>query len=147
MSDELSPPTAQNVNEHFIEVYPAAAETGIRCDSIGQRTATARWNFDEDQLRPGRYISGPTMFTLADTALWFAVFSVIGIESMAVTSEMSIRFLRPAQDGDLIARATVDSVSRRRIVGTIRLWIAGEPDRLVAVAQGAYAVPPKTPRD
>ncbi|GMQ97790.1 MAG: PaaI family thioesterase [Acidimicrobiia bacterium] len=133
------------MNEHFIGVYPAAAETGIRCESIGQRTATARWTFDESQLRPGRYISGPTMFMLADTALWFAVFSVIGIESMAVTSEMSIRFVRPAQDGDLVARATVDSVSRRRIVGTIRLWIAGEPDRLVAVAQGTYAIPPKPP--
>jgi len=96
------------------------------------------------QLRPGRYISGPTMFSLADTALWFAVFSVIGIESMAVTSEMSIRFLRPARDGDLMAAATADSVSKRRIVGTIKLWIAGEPDRPVALAQGSYAIPQQT---
>jgi uncharacterized protein (TIGR00369 family) len=78
---------------------------------------------------------------LADTALWFAVFSVIGIESMAVTSEMSIRFLRPAQNGDLLAQATIDSVSAKRIVGTIKLWIDGSPDRLVAVAQGSYATP------
>jgi len=137
-------PTVQEVNAHFVEAFPSAAETGITCESIGQRTADARWAFDETQLRPGRYISGPTMFSLADTALWFAVFSAIGIESMAVTSEMSIRFLRPAQDGDLIARATVDSVSKRRIVGTIRLWIVGEPDRLVAVAQGTYAIPPRS---
>jgi len=144
LPEELALPTVQNVNAHFIKVFPAAAEAGVRCESIGQRTASARWTFDETQLRPGRYISGPTMFTLSDTALWFAVFSVIGIESMAVTSEMAIRFLRPAQDGDLIAQATVDSVSRRRIVGTIRLWIAGEPDRLVAVAQGTYAIPPRS---
>lgn len=144
MPNEFTPPTVEGVNAHFMEVFPAAAEAGVRCESIEQRSASARWSFDEMQLRPGRYISGPTMFTLADTALWFAVFSVIGIESMAVTSEMSIRFLRPAQDGDLIARATVDSASRRRIVGTIRLWIDGEPDRLVAIAQGTYAIPPET---
>jgi len=129
------------INAYFIEVFPAAAATGVRCESIGDRAATARWTFDEAQLRPGRYISGPTMFMLADTALWFAAFSVIGIESMAVTSEMSIRFLRPAQDGNLMASASVDSVSKRRIVGTIRLWVEGAPDRIVALAQGSYAIP------
>ena len=82
------------------------------------------------------------MFTLADSALWFASFSVIGIEPMAVTSELSIRFLRPARDGDLLARARIQSVGTRRIVGTVELWMDGEPDRLVAVAQGAYSAPP-----
>ena len=45
---------------------------------------------------PGGYISGPTQFTLADTAIWFAVFTVIGISPMAVTTDLSISFLRPA---------------------------------------------------
>ncbi|MCL1593823.1 MAG: PaaI family thioesterase [Actinomycetia bacterium] len=133
--------SAEQINKAFVDAYPAAAASGVSCEDIGHHTATARWTFDEAQLRPGRYISGPTMFMLADTALWFAVFSAIGITSMAVTSEMSIRFLRPAQDGDLLAKARVDSVSGKRIVGTIKLWIDGNPDRLVAVAQGSYARP------
>lgn len=133
--------TAADVNNHFFRVYPSAAESGIICDAVAHGAATARWAFDETQLRPGRYISGPTQFMLADTSLWFAVFSVIGIESMAVTSEMSIRFLRPAQDGDLLAHASIDSVGTRRIVGTIKLWIESHPDRPVAVAQGSYARP------
>ncbi|VAW04605.1 hypothetical protein MNBD_ACTINO01-2053 [hydrothermal vent metagenome] len=141
MSEQLTIPTAEEVNAHFVEVFPAAASTGVRCDTIEPGRATARWAFDETQLRPGRYISGPTMFMLADTALWFATFSVIGIESMAVTAEMSIRFLRPAKDGDLLARATIDSASKRRVVGTVQLWIDGSPDQLVAVAQGTYARP------
>jgi len=133
--------TVEEVNDHLFAVYPAAGASGVRCDSVSDGSAVARWIFDETQLRPGRYISGPTQFMLADTALWFAVFSVIGMESMAVTSEMSIRFLRPAQKRDLLAEATIDSVSTRRIVGTIRLWIDGSPDRPVAVAQGSYARP------
>jgi uncharacterized protein (TIGR00369 family) len=133
--------SVDEVNDHLFEVYPAAAVSGVRCDAVSSGSAVARWAYDETQLRPGRYISGPTQFMLADTSLWFAVFSVIGIESMAVTSEMSIRFLRPARDGDLLAEAKVDSVSTRRIVGTITLWIDGSPDRPVAVAQGTYARP------
>lgn len=134
--------TAAEVNAYLPTAYPAAASSGITCEEIGDSSATARWRFDEATLRPGRYISGPTMFAVADTALWFAVFGAVGIEAMAVTSEMSIRFLRPAKDGDLLARAKIHSVGNRRIVGTVEIWVEGAPHRLVAVAQGSYARPP-----
>ncbi|HSF86027.1 MAG TPA: PaaI family thioesterase [Acidimicrobiia bacterium] len=134
-------PTAAEVNRYLPEAFPAAANSGYRCDEIGDGYAIARWIYDEAELRPGHYISGPTMFTVADTALWFAVFSVVGIESMAVTSEMSIRFLRPAQYGDVVGRATIHSTSTRRIVGTVELWVDDRPDRLVAIAPGTYVRP------
>ena len=136
-----SVPTAEEVNRYLPEAYPAAAQSGLRCDEIGDGWAIARWTYDDAELRPGHYISGPTMFLVADCALWFGVFSVMGIESMAVTSEMSIRFLRPAQHGDVVARATIQSVSTRRIAGTVELWVDEQPDRLVAIAQGTYVRP------
>ena len=143
MAEHVEQPslTAEDVNRYLPEAYPAAARSGIRCDEVGERFAVARWTYDESELRPGHYISGPTMFTVADSALWFAVFSVLGIESMAVTSELSIRFLRPAQHGDVVARATIHSVSTRRIVGNVELWVDDRPDRLVAIAQGTYVRP------
>lgn len=133
--------TVDEVNAFLVEAFPAAARDGMRCVELGEGSATARWTFDETELRPGNYISGPRIFGLADSALWFATFTVIGLEAMAVTSEMSVRFLRPAQGGDLLARATINSASARRLVGTIHLWVDGEPERLVAVAQGSYARP------
>jgi uncharacterized protein (TIGR00369 family) len=133
--------TPDDVNAFVAEAFPSAARDGMRCVALGEGTATARWSFDERELRPGGYISGPRIFGLADSALWFATFTVIGIEAMAVTSEMSVRFLRPAQNGDLLAHAVINSASARRLVGTIELWVDGAPDRLVAVAQGAYARP------
>lgn len=131
-------PSVEDVNQFLSETYPAAANSGVQCTEMSDRAAEARWTYDDTQLRPGRYISGPTIFTLADSALWFATFTVIGIEAMAVTSEMSLRFLRPARNGDLIARASIQSSSERRLVETVELWIDGAPDRLVAVAQGSY---------
>ena len=128
-----------DVNEFVREAFPEAHRGGFRCEELGDGTALARWRFDESTLRPGAYISGPTIFGLADITLWFATFTIDGIEAMAVTSEMSVRFLRPAVGGDLLARATINSVASRRIVGTIEIWIAHEPGRPVAVAQGTYA--------
>lgn len=129
------------INQVLERSFGAAHKDGLRCEEIGDGWAIARWLYRNDQLRPGDYIPGPVMFALADVALWMAVFTSIGIEVMAVTSEMSIRFLRPAQGGDLLARASVDSVSSRRLVGTIQMWRDDAPDKLVAVAQGTYVRP------
>jgi uncharacterized protein (TIGR00369 family) len=134
-------PSPEAINEFLVDAFPAAAADGVRCTAIGEDWAQARWAYDESTLRPGGYISGPVLFTLADSALWFASFTVLGIEAMAVTSEMSIRFLRPARDGDLVARARIQSVGQRRLAGTIELWIDGEPEKPVAIAQGTYARP------
>lgn len=131
-------PSVDDLNAFLRTAFPATAQSGYRCESVGDGSATVRWVYDAATLRPGGYISGPTMFAAADTALWFAVFTAVGIEAMAVTSEMSIRFLRPALDDDLLAAARIQSVSSRRIVGSIEMWIDGAPERLVAVAQGTY---------
>lgn len=144
MTDGLPRVTVDDVNALLEDSFPSAHADGFRCEELGDGVAVARWTFDVSRLRPGAYIPGPTIFTGADIALWFAVFTVIGIEPMAVTSEMSVRFVRPAQGRDLLARAVVNSATARRIVGTIDLWVDGAPDRIVAVAQGAYALPERS---
>lgn len=141
MSAELTP---GQVNRFVAGVYPAAYAEGTRCVELGDGWAVARWSFNETELRPGSYISGPRMFSSADSALWYATFTIIGLEEMAVTAELSIRFLRPAKNGDLMAKAVIKSVSARRLVGNVELWVDGAPERLVAVAQGSYATPSRS---
>lgn len=133
--------TLEAVNEMVAAEFPASYAEGNRCVELGEGSAVARWTFDLTKLRPGAYVPGPTLFALADSALWYACFTVLGLEPMAVTSEMSIRFLRPAQGGDVLARATLNSVSTRRLVGTVEIWVDGSPEKLVAVAQGSYSPP------
>jgi uncharacterized protein (TIGR00369 family) len=129
------------INDFVAARFPAAARVGVRCEEVGDRFAVARWEFDGADLLPTGHISGPRIFGIADAALWFATLSVIGLEPMAVTSEMSIRFLRPARGRDLLARAVVNSEGSRRLVGTVEVWMDGSPERPVAVAQGSYAHP------
>ena len=94
------------------------------------------------ELRPGGFISGPTQFGLADAALWFLVFAVIErVEPMALTSELSIRYVRPAVGRTLWARATADVAGRRNVVGTVRIWVDDRSDKPTAVAQGTYMLP------
>jgi uncharacterized protein (TIGR00369 family) len=131
-------PTPAAINEFFVREFPAAHGSGIRCMETGPGFAAARWIYDATVLRPGGFISGPTQFTLADTALWFLSFTVLGLAPMAVTSELSIDFLRPAVGADLWARAELLRAGKHKITGTVRLWVDGAPDKLVSHVTGSY---------
>jgi acyl-coenzyme A thioesterase PaaI-like protein len=135
--DEL--PSIEAINEMLRESFPG---TGNRCVEIGAGSAVAAYDVVDDDIRPGGFIAGPTQFAIADCALWFASFAALGrIEPMALTSELSIRFLRPAQGARLLCRAEIEAVSRRSVVGTCHVWVDGKPDKITATAQGTYAVP------
>ena len=137
------PPAAAGVTTEAIEAFANEQwPDGPLCRSleISGRHAVVSREIEPQQLRPGGFISGPTQFGLADMALWFACFGAIGFEAMAMTSEMSIRFLRPAIGAVGYARATLDSVGGRTIVGSVRVWTS-DPDRPTSVAQGSYALP------
>ena len=117
----------------------------IDCVEVGASHAVARMAVEPESIRPGGYISGPTQFALADGVLWYLVFGVTErIEPMAVTSELSIRFVRPALGAVLWARATLDSISRHTMVGSVRVWVDDRPDRPTSIAQGTYALPRQT---
>tara|TARA_R110002096_G_scaffold433887_4_gene653882 strand:+ start:22074 stop:22499 length:426 start_codon:yes stop_codon:yes gene_type:complete len=128
-----------DVDAFVARVFPSAAAE-FRCDAIGEGAATARWLYEESKLRPGNLISGPTQFAAADLALWYMSFTVLGLEPMAVTSEMQITFLRPASGGDLLARAELLRAGKTRLCGRVMLWIDGHEDRPVAHVTGSYAV-------
>jgi len=121
------------------EMFPG---TGNACHEIGDGFAVAKIDIDDAMLRPGGFISGPTQFAVADAALWYMVFAAIGrIEPMAMTSELSIRYLRPAQGSTLWAKAVVESAGRRNVVGTVHMWCDDRADKPTSVAQGTYAMP------
>ena len=136
---DVTAPEVDAVNAMIGELFPGSNNS---CVELGRTVAVVRREVSEAELRPGAFISGPSQFGLADAALWYLVFGATGrIEPMALTSELSIRFLRPAQGSVLWARATLDVAGRRNVVGTIRVWCDDREDRPTATAQGTYVLP------
>ena len=131
-------PTPAAINEFFAREFPHAYGGGHRCVETGPGYVVSRWTYNPTTLRPGGFIAGPTQFALADTALWFLTFTVLGLAPMAVTSEMTINFLRPAVGGDLLGRAELLRAGKAKITGTVRLWVDGAPDKLVSHVVGSY---------
>ncbi len=131
--------TPEAVNAYVAEVWPASM-SAAGCIEVSGRHALIRTNIDPASIRPGGFVSGPTQFGMADRALWFAVFGAVGFEAMALTSELSIRFVRPAIGDVMYARARLESVGTRNIVGSVTIWTDDET-RPTAVCQGTYVRP------
>jgi uncharacterized protein (TIGR00369 family) len=133
----MSAVTVDEVNEFLAREFAGSPN---RCEEVGAGWATALLRPDERSLRPGAIISGPTVFGVCDAALYYACFTAIGLEPMTLTSELSIRFLRPARGAELRARADLHQVGRRSIIGTVVAWTT-DREKPVAVAQGTYVRP------
>ncbi len=111
-------------------------------DSVAPMQAVIRLSPSERHLRPGGTVSGPTLFALADLAIYLALLAMIGPEALAVTTNASIDFMRkPASGRDLLAEARLLKLGRVLVVGDVMIRSEGEPGP-VARAALTYSIPP-----
>lgn len=59
-------------------------------EEVGPMRARVRTVPGERHLRPGGTVSGPTLFSLADCAMYLCLMAMIGPEALAVTTNASI---------------------------------------------------------
>jgi len=128
------------------ELQQLLREQFSQCDvvleKIGLRWARVRVPIKEQHLRPGGTVSGPTMMTLADTATYLAILAEIGPVVLAVTTNLTINFMRkPASNRDVIGEAQLLKLGRRLAVAEVRIYSEGESE-LVAHATCTYSIPP-----
>lgn len=111
-------------------------------ESVGERKSIIRHHTNDNDLRPGGTVSGPTLFGIADAALYVAILGELGIIALAVTTNMSINFLkRPSANRDVIAQCNLIKVGKTLVVGEVTLY-SDEDDAPIAHAVGTYAIPP-----
>lgn len=133
--------TADEVNAFLAEQGGFTKSGQVQVESVSESEVVVRWTYDESLLRPGGYIAGPTLFTVADLAGWVLTFLSEGITPMAVTWDLHITFLRPAIGGDVIGIGRRLKRGRSLIYGDIEMFIDGAPDKPVAHATVTYALP------
>src|SRR5271169_5343692 len=138
---KLRPFTLEALRAYPVEIFPEAwARGAYATEEAGPMSATVRLNYHPDHLRPGGTISGPSMFALCDLALYVAVLHEIGRVKLAVTTNVSINFLRKPEPKDLVGRAKLMKLGKRLAVGEVALYSPGEAD-MVAHATGTYSIP------
>ena len=131
--------TKEDIATFMAAAFPRNQFTIVEAQN---KAATIRRPVTEDDIRPGGTVSGPTLMSLADTALYVAIHSTIGITPHAVTSNLNINFLRrPPADKDIVAVCKLLKVGRSLVVGEVSLYSDGTEDPMAHVV-GTYAIPP-----
>jgi len=136
--------TLDELRAYLLEVFPQVWKGGhYAIKEVAPMRATVRMRYHPAHLRPGGTISGPSMFALSDLALYVAILHEIGPVKLAVTTNLSINFLRKPEPGDLIGEAKLMKLGKRLAVGEVGLYSEGKPD-LVAHAVGTYSIPDRS---
>lgn len=134
--------SAEEIGDLLHREFPQAfyPGCGLMLEQVDYGHVRVRKHFDPNSLRPGGTISGPTMMQLADFAMYVAVFSAIGPQPLAVTTNLSINFLRKPARADLLAQARLMKVGKRLAVGEVRICSDGL-DEPVAHVTATYSIP------
>jgi acyl-coenzyme A thioesterase PaaI-like protein len=116
-------------------------QTKCTVEAVGGKAATVRHEVGLGELRPGGTVSGPVLMAVADVALYVAILGEIGIVPLAVTTSLSINFLRkPAADRAILGFCKLMKVGRSLAVGEVALYSEGS-DEPVAHVVGTYSIP------
>jgi uncharacterized protein (TIGR00369 family) len=129
--------------EAFLGVeFPQSFGSGdTRIETADGEICRLRQRYSDQMLRPGGTISGPTLMALADCAMYVVLLSAIGPVALAVTTNLSINFLRRGVPGhDVIAEARLLKLGKRLAVGEVILLSASSPDPIAHVT-ATYSIP------
>lgn len=128
----------EEITAFLKEEFPQAKCT---IEAAGNRGATVKYPVGFGDLRPGGTVSGPVLMTVADLALYVAILGEIGLVPLAVTTNLTINFLRkPSSERDIIGECSLIKVGKRLIVGEVSLYSEGVEEPVAHVV-GTYAVP------
>ena len=130
--------TAHTITTLIRGSVPSAEQGQFTVLNVNAKSAECVLIYDDSQLRFGGTLSGPTMMTLADAAMYAAVLAYYGEQLLAVTQDFSIHFLSKPAATDLHATATILKAGKRSAVLTVHLY---SQQQLVAHASGTYALP------
>jgi len=130
------------------ERLPFAELMGLAVDEFHDDYVILRAIYSERFLRPGGTLAGPIMMGLADAAVYALVLSRIGPVELAVTTQLSINFLRKPEPGDVLARASMLKLGKRLAVADVLLYTeALGIEQPVAQATATYSIPPPDKRN
>lgn len=137
--------TAKEIEARFDAEFPQGnigmgKQYGI--DSVEMGMARVRLRADVSMLRPGGTVSGSTLMTLADLTVYVAILASIGWMPLAVTTSLTINFLRKPPPGDIIAECTLIKLGKRLAVGDVAIRSEGEAE-MVAHSVATYSIPPR----
>ncbi|MES0827269.1 PaaI family thioesterase [Ruegeria sp. SCP11] len=132
----------EDLTDYMRQVFPQVHRDFV-VEELNEDSIVMRLVVEDRHLRPGGTVSGPSMFGLADVSVYAMVLARKGRQSLAVTTNSSLDFLRKPEGGkDMIAHCRLLKLGRSLAVGDVLMFSDGS-DKPVARATMTYSLPPE----
>ncbi len=110
---------------------------GMRIDHAADGFCRSHLLVDAQHHNPHAVLHGGVLFTLADSSMGAALYTLLQPGETCTTVEMKINFMKSVRDGDVRCETTVLRRGRTTAVLESRMLADGE---LIAVALATYAI-------
>src|SRR5258706_4337891 len=101
------------------DLVPYVGQLDIRVRSLGFGTISLTMPASDLLLRPGGTIAGPAQMALADIAMYGLVMSRLGRIELAVTTSLSMNFLRRPEPAEITAAGPLLQLGKRLAGGGV----------------------------
>ncbi|MFQ5401093.1 MAG: PaaI family thioesterase [Anaerolineae bacterium] len=124
--------------QQMIDTMPLLHDLEMAFEQVGEGVCRCSLPIRPRLVNPHGGLHGGIAFTLADTGMGFAVFSLIEADERASTLDMTIRYLKPARGERITAHCRV--VRRGATIAVTQAEIVNDVDEVVALAEGAFFI-------
>lgn len=131
----------EQIRAFLADEFPQAVAFGFTIERLDDDGIRLQLPCGESTLRPGGTVSGPTLMTLADTAVYLLILAHVGPVALAVTTNLNMHFLRKPGPGVLLADGRLLKLGKRLAVGEVELR-SEDQGPVVAHATVTYSIPP-----
>jgi acyl-CoA thioesterase len=118
--------------------FPLQEYLGMSLTGVEQGSGTASLTVGPAHANPNGVVHGAVLFALVDTAMGKATMSTVDDGYYCASVELSLRFIRPASSGELVAEAVV--VKRGKSIVHLEARVHDGDDRLIATSSGTFAI-------
>lgn len=110
---------------------------GIELTGMEKGKATLRLKMRDELRQPHGVLHGGATASIIDTATAFAVISVLAEGEKATTVDLTIHYLRPVVEGEIVCTAKIVRAGKRLL--TVSAEVANEEGKLIATALSTYS--------
>lgn len=133
--NDISESLTEKATRVFREV-PYIKLLGMELLELKSGEAVLRLKMRDELRQPHGVLHGGATASLIDTATAFAVISVLEKEEKATTVDLTVHYLRPVSEGEIICTAKIVRGGRRLL--TVSAEVTTNAGKMIATALSTY---------
>ena len=119
--------------------HPYGELIGLTFTKLEKGYSQCTLNIEKKLMNPHGILHGGVMYSMADTGMGAALYSLLEEKESCVTIEVKITYFKPAKEGVLICNTTV--IHKGRSISGLESEIMNN-EKLVAKASGTFSIFP-----